>query len=249
MNLAVFDLETNGYPGTSVLSASSIAFDEAGRILGIFNRFYLPAEPFNPWLFRIHGLTPGRLLAIRARIPSPPAFIEDLPELVDFWTRWDVEGLVIHNARFDMAFLPEAVQSALPCWCSMKGLTELCALPARAGRGGGRFKWPRLGETVDILCDGPDALDPPEQAAQVERALTRRMPHVSLADCLALYRVASRVLTRTPELIRFERLFIPFRPPPGPSVPICGRAREDAFVRELLDLDQRLRELAKIPDC
>ena len=32
MNLAVFDLETNGYAGSSVLSASSIVLDEAGRL-------------------------------------------------------------------------------------------------------------------------------------------------------------------------------------------------------------------------
>ena len=49
MNIAAFDLETNGYPGTSVLSASSIVFDEAGRLLAFFNRFYLPTETFNRW--------------------------------------------------------------------------------------------------------------------------------------------------------------------------------------------------------
>ena len=88
MNLAVFDLETNGYAGSSVLSASSIVLDEAGRMLAFFNRFYLPTEPFNPYLFRVHGLTPERLLALREHIPSAPHFIEDWPDLMEFWEHW-----------------------------------------------------------------------------------------------------------------------------------------------------------------
>lgn len=123
MNLAVFDLETNGYAGSSVLSASSIVLDEAGRMLAFFNRFYLPTEPFNPYLFRIHGLTPERLLALRERIPSAPHFIEDWPDLMEFWEHWNIEGIVVHNVRFDLAFLPELAQSSLRCWCSMRGLS------------------------------------------------------------------------------------------------------------------------------
>ena len=140
MNIAAFDLETNGYPGTSVLSASSIVFDEAGHLLAFFNRFYLPTETFNRWLVRVHGLTLERLLALRARrSDGSPYFVEDWPDLMAFWDHWNVRGLVIHNARFDMAFLPEAAQLLLPCWCSMRGLTEFCALPGR-----NRFKPPRL---------------------------------------------------------------------------------------------------------
>ncbi|MBQ9564106.1 MAG: 3'-5' exonuclease, partial [Synergistaceae bacterium] len=246
MNIAVFDLETNGYRGASVLSASSIVFDGAGRVLDLYNRFYLPVEPFDSRLVRIHGLTIPRLLALRKRQPLvPSAFIEDWPALVAFWREWDVGGLVIHNARFDMSFLPEAAQAVLPCWCSMRGLTDLCALPKRSGgRGGGAFKWPKLGEAVEILCDGPNALSPTEALARAECAVEDCQAHVSLADCFALYRVAVRVLTHRPELVRFRKLRLGFQPPEREApFTVNARPRNDAFTAGVLDLEERLREL------
>ena len=246
MNLAVLDFETNGYAGTSVLSASSIVFDEAGHIFDIFNRFYLPVEPFNRYLTRVHGLTPGRLLAVRKALSAgySPYFIEDWPALAAFWDQWDIEGVVIHNARFDMAFLPEVVQAVLPCWCSMRGLTDLCALPKKEGsRGWGKFKWPRLGEVVDILCNGPAALPPPESARQAEEVVADCQAHVSLADCFELYRIAARLLVHHPGLMRFKPLRLGFRTPPLPVGPFetSVSLRQDAFTRALLDLDRRLR--------
>ncbi len=246
MNLAVLDFETNGYAGTSVLSASSIVFDGAGNILDVFNRFYLPVEPFNHYLTRVHGLTPGRLLAVRGALSAgySPYFIEDWPELVAFWDQWDVVGVVIHNARFDMAFLPEMVQAVLPCWCSMRGLTDLCALPKKEGsRGGGKFKWPKLGEAVNILCNGPTALTPPEAARWAEEAVADRQAHVSLADCFELYRIVARLLVHYPQLMRFKPLRLGFRTPPLPAGPFetSISPRQDAFTRALLDLDRRLR--------
>ena len=244
MNLAVFDLETNGYAGSSVLSASSIVLDEAGRVLALFNRFYLPTEPFNPYLFRIHGLTPERLLALRERIPSAPYFIEDWPELIEFWQRWQVEGVVIHNARFDLAFLPEAAQSGLRCWCSMRGLTELCALPkGPRSRGGGRYTWPRRQEAADILCNGPQALEAPEAARRVEAALGECRAHVSLTDCFELYRIVSRLLAHCPERVRFTPFPLPFRTPQNAPGRTAARPRHDGFTAELVELEKRLRNL------
>ena len=256
MNLAVLDFETNGYAGTSVLSASSIVFsvphgdarDETGRILDVFNRFYLPVEPFDRCLTRVHGLTPGRLLAIRGALSAgySPYFIEDWPSLTDFWDQWDIAGVVIHNARFDMAFLPERVQAVLPCWCSMRGLTNLCALPKKEGsRGRGKFKWPKLGEAVDVLCNGPAALTPPETVRQAEESVADCQAHVSLADCFELYRVVARVLLHYPELMCFKPLRLGFRPPPLPGglIEISASPRQDAFTRALLDFDRRLRKI------
>ena len=242
MNLAVFDLETNGYAGFSVLSASSIVLDEAGRMLAFFNRFYLPTEAFNPYLFRIHGLTPQRLLALREHIPSAPHFIEDWPDLMEFWEHWDVEGIVVHNVRFDLAFLPELAQSSLRCWCSMLGLTELCALPKRPGsRGGGAYKWPRLQEAADVVCNGPRALTPPEATRQAESAVGECRAHVSLADCFELYRISARILAHHPELICFAPVLLPFRMPKAATGEIKARPRHDGFTAGLLELEARLR--------
>lgn len=241
MNLAVFDLETNGYAGSSVLSASSIVLDGAGRILDFFNRFYLPTEPFNARLFRIHGLTPERILALRERIPSPPHFIEDWPDLMDFWARYEVGGIVIHNARFDLAFLPEMAQDSMRCWCSMQGLTDLCALPQRTGARGGGYKWPRLQEAVDIVCNGPRALAPTEAARRAEEAVGACSAHVSLADCFELYRVTARIQAHHPGWMRFEPLRLPFRIPGGKPYRIDAQPRHDGFTVGLLKLEQRLR--------
>ncbi len=244
MNLAVFDLETNGYAGSSVLSASSLVLDEAGRLLAFFNRFYLPTEPFNSHLFRIHGLTPERLLALRERIPSAPHFIEDWPDLMEFWERWEIEGVVIHNARFDLAFLPELAQSSLRCWCSMRGLTELCALPKRPGsRGSGSYKWPRLQEAADILCNGPRALAPPEAARNIEAAVGEHRAHVSLADCFELYRIVARVLAHHPGCIRFSPICLPFRTPRNAPRGAEAHPRHDGFTAGLLELEGRLRSI------
>ena len=246
MNVAVFDLETNGYRGASVLSASSIVFDCAGRVLDFFNRFYLPVEPFNSYLTRIHGLTPSRITALRKLSPMTPSyFIEDWPSLTDFWEEWEVEGIIIHNARFDMSFLPEMAQAVLPCWCSMRGLTDLCALPKKpGGRGSGAFKWPKLGEAVDVLCDGPNALPPNENVANAERAVGDCRAHVSLSDCFELYRVAARVMEHHPRLIRFRTLSLGFCPPKAGPCDICARSRRDEFTDGVLELEQKLRGLS-----
>ncbi|GHS90961.1 hypothetical protein AGMMS49957_17660 [Synergistales bacterium] len=213
MILAVFDLETNGGPGASVLSASSIVFDELGRILDIFNRFYLPVEKFDAFTARIHGLTPGRLGVLRAGSRHYDYFLEDWINLVYFWKESGVEGVVVHNLSFDASFLPEMAQGTFLWWCSMRGLTRHCAIPKRPGNaktGGASFKWPKLAEAVDIICNGPRALLPPPETERIEDALNGDFPHVSLFDCFELYRVVSRLSLHAPHLLRFAPSGVPF---------------------------------------
>lgn len=244
MNIAVFDLETNGYAGSSVLSASSIVFDERGRILSFFNRFYMPAEPFNRYLFKVHGLTPERLSVIRETIPSEEFFVDDCHSLGDFWDEWDVRGVVIHNSHFDMGFLPEMMQAVTPCWCSMRGLTEFCGIPRKRGQG---FKYPRLSEAAEILCCGDDALTPPPAAALAEDMAGDDLPHVSLSDCFELYRITSRVMTHMPELMQFDTLNIGYRIPP--STQRGGRSSvigiSDDFTDSLLKFDALMRDIVR----
>jgi hypothetical protein len=218
MNIAVFDLETNGMMGSSVLSASSLVFDANGALLGLFNRFYLPREPHDFYTARIHGLTPARLTALRAAIPAPLHFLEDCPGLLNFWEDFDVAGVVVHNLTFDTSFLPEIAQRSFRWWCSMRGLTSYCAIPGRPGnarRGKSRFKWPKLEEAVDILCNGPESLEPPDATARIERAMSGLQSHISLCDCFDLYRVVVRVARHHPELLNFAGHVVSFCAPPG----------------------------------
>ncbi|GHV38789.1 hypothetical protein FACS1894187_18020 [Synergistales bacterium] len=229
MIFAVFDLETNGGPGASVLSASSIVFSEDGHMLDIFNRFYLPAEKFDAFTARIHGLTPGRLSALREGARHYDYFLEDWINLVYFWKECGVQGIVAHNLSFDASFLPEIAQGDFLWWCSMRGLTQHCAIPKRPGNakiGVRSFKWPKLTETVDIICNGPRAFCPPPETERIESALSGDFPHVSLFDCFELYRVVSRLLLNAAHLLRFAPSTISFygaarrailEPPPPPA--------------------------------
>ncbi|MCL2009877.1 MAG: 3'-5' exonuclease [Synergistaceae bacterium] len=247
MNVAVFDLETNGMAGASAVSASSIVFDTGGAILDVFNRFYLPSERIDPQAVRVHGLTLERLAALREHIPSTPYFAEDWPDLLDFWEKWSVGGVVVHNLSFDAAFLPEIAQSAVRWWCSMKGLTAYCAIPKRFGRA---FKWPRLGEAADVVCNGPNALSPPEAAASIENSVGEgfAQPHVSLFDCFELYRVVSRVYLHHRDLIKFEPFTVPFCPPSRQKagaayVAAESVSREDPFISDVLAYEQKVRSV------
>jgi hypothetical protein len=245
VNIAVFDLETNGLTGSSVLSASSIVFGGEGAILGLFNRFYLPAERPDRRAERIHGLTPGRILALREHIPAPSYFIEDWPELLRFWADWKVAGVAAHNLSFDISFLPGAAQGAFQWWCSMRGLTAYCALPKRpgGGRSGAAAKWPRLEEAAAIVCGGPNSLPPPEETERAERVVGERVAHVSLFDCFELYRVVSRVAKHRMDLLRFAPFSAPFKFPHkkwNPPETFFPSSR-DSFTKSVLDCERRIR--------
>jgi hypothetical protein len=256
MNAAVFDLETNGLRGSSVLSASSIVFSDDGGVLDVFNRFYLPLEPHNRHVTRIHGLTLGRLLALREHTEAPCHFIEDWPDLLSFWDTLDVEGVVVHNLAFDTSFLPEIAQGAFRWWCSMKGLTAYCAIPKRGVSGA--LKWPKLGEVMNIVCHGPNALEPSKATEDAENAMEGGVPHVSLFDCFELYRVVSRILKHQRDLLRFAPFVTPFHPPKiSPQIHAHiseGLAYEkyegmaptrDRFVMDVLAYERRLRSVAR----
>ncbi|MDR3231162.1 MAG: hypothetical protein LBT65_06965 [Synergistaceae bacterium] len=250
MNIAVFDLETNGMRGSSVLSASSLVFDAKGALLSLFNRVYVPHEPYDSRAARIHGLTPARVAALRLAIPAPLHFLEDWPDLLNLWDDFDVAGVVVHNLAFDTAFLPEFAQRFFKWWCSMRGLTAYCAIPARPGnargRGEGRFKWPRLSEAVDILCEGPRSMDVPDAAARIEGAVNDLHPHISLCDCFDLYRVVVRVAYRHPELLNFAPHVIHFCPP-SEGEPVVQDfqtpPRRDRFTIGILEYEQKLRSV------
>jgi hypothetical protein len=228
-------------------------FDGDGALLDIFNRFYLPQERPDRYAVRIHGLTPGRLLALResaaASLGAPRYFLEDWPDLIEFWESWDVTGVVVHNLPFDTSFLPEIAQSALRWWCSMRGLTLYCAIPKRqgnAGTGGKRYKWPKLSEAADIVCNSPGALPPPAGTERVEAEVGEDLAHVSLFDCFELYRMVSRIARHRGDLLQFAPSVVAFRPPKIRSAPIIEEAPSpDSFTANVLRYERKLRSLLR----
>ncbi|MDR2175866.1 MAG: hypothetical protein LBO82_08015 [Synergistaceae bacterium] len=252
-NMAVFDVESNGMMGSSVLSASSIVFGGDGTLLDIFNRFYLPHERFDPYAVRVHGLTPGRILALRessaASFGAPRHFLEDWPDLIEFWEGWNVAGVVVHNLPFDTSFLPEIAQSALRWWCSMRGLTLYCAIPKPSGNiaaGGKRYKWPKLSEAADIICNSPRALSPPAETERAEAEAGEGAAHVSLFDCFELYRMVSRIARHRGDLLRFAPSVVVFRPPKTHAAPAAGTSpAPDRVTADILDYERRLRALLR----
>ena len=245
MNIAVFDLETNGLQGSSVLSASSLVFDPEGRVLDVFNRFYMPRERPDPYAARIHGLTPRRILALRGdKNADAIYFLEDWPSLLEFWQERDVEGIVVHNLPFDTSFLPDLAQISFRWWCSMRGMAEYCLIPKRpgnVGREGGAYKWPRLSELADCVCNSPAALAPSMETKRLEGVMGEVQKHVSLSDCFELYRVVSRVARHRPDLMPFLPCLTPFRPPRKTVEKINAVPQCDPVVARIADYEKKLR--------
>lgn len=240
MNLAVLDLETNGFQGTSVLSVSAVVFDHAGRVLDAYDRYYFPEEEFSPGALGVNGLYPERIAFLRkAGRYRSELFLDEAEDFDGFLQDWGVENVVVHNVTFDTAFLPPEIVRYRKWWCSMRGMTRYVGSFGTFGR----TKFPKLGELKLRL---QAAMEPPEETRTLEEAVgeTDLQAHTSLADCLDLYGIVMRVLANRPDLVRFQPLSIPFSPPGGRNLPRQGQVepRADAFVLSHLKLKRRLAE-------
>jgi hypothetical protein len=213
--------------------------------LGLFNRFYIPHEPYDAGAADIHGLTPARIAALRLSIPATVHFLEDWPNLLDFWDRFGIAGIVVHNLSYDTSFLPEIAQNAFKWWCSMRGLTGYCAIPKRAGKAGNGFKWPKLEEATDILCNGPRRLSPPPETERIENVLGNLKSHVSLCDCFDLYRVVVRIARHCPEMPNFASHVAPFRAPgkKRTAKSLSVAPLPDRFTRSIIVCERKLRSV------
>jgi DNA polymerase III epsilon subunit-like protein len=197
MNFAVLDLETNGFKGKSVVSASSIVFDEDGKILDFFNRYYFPSEKPDGGAIKVHGLTPSRISLLRRGSSYPEYFADDCHSLSLFWEYCRVDGITVHNLGFDSSFLPQSSKKRWKWWCSMIGLTDFCRIPGRRGR----YKWPKLDEAKKIMLS---AFSGSEDTEKAEREISGQICHNSLSDCFDLYSIFIRVWQNRPDLVKFR---------------------------------------------
>lgn len=239
----VFDVESNGFRGTSVLSASSIVFGGDGKILDYFNRFYFPEEGrIDPGALKVHRLNLERIAFFRQEGGYEAHFLQDAGALADFWRRWNVGGIIIHNLNFDISFLPKIPEfTSLSWWCSMMGLTDFCRLPG----GKDKYKWPKMGEAAAVVRDKCPA---PGAVAENERSMGGPMPHYSLSDCFELYGAAARILSSCPELVSFGRHSWRHTPPRTGGILSHPLPLKDDYVAEGLAYGANLADAAGQPD-
>ncbi len=196
MNFAVLDLETNGFKGKSVVSASSIIFSDHGIILDFFNRYYYPTERPDEGAIKVHGLDPSRINWLRREYSYPKHFADDWDSLSIFWEHNHVEGITVHNLGFDTSFIPDSAKRNWKWWCSMLGLTDFCKIKGKKGQ----YKWPKLEEAKRITMK---TLSADENVIKTERAISSHICHNSLSDCLDLYSIFIRIWKNRPDLAKF----------------------------------------------
>ena len=120
-NIIFFDVETNGFQGSSVLSMSAIKVNynsekseiekERWTKLEEFNRFYFrnDGEELNKGAINVNGLTDDVILSERKNIIQstgieyPLTFKEDMDNFFMFCQ--DTNHFVAHNIKFDRSFI------------------------------------------------------------------------------------------------------------------------------------------------
>jgi DNA polymerase-3 subunit epsilon len=146
----VFDVETNGFSGSSVLSISAIKFEFKNQIITELSketRYYFrdKDEKLNEDAVNINGLTDSIIKEKRGDVTYAEHFVED-----DFWIDFfkDVDVLIAHNVKFDMSFLYfiDEINPNVKYSCTMLANVHIVKEPDR--RVYGKFKWPTLEKTA-----------------------------------------------------------------------------------------------------
>jgi len=145
----VFDLETNGFHGSSVLSISAqkclFVRGKKVSVLGDYNRFYFPVEKFNWQAIKINGLGRTAVTAKRGSATYAQNFIDDITA----FKRWceGIEHFVGHNIiKFDCEFFPKDFKFT-HVFDTMLETVELCKIL----RDDGKNKFPKLREAAEFF--------------------------------------------------------------------------------------------------
>lgn len=143
-----FDVETNGFKGTSVLSISAMKIlfntETLEMIkLGEFDRFYFrnDGEEINLGAIKINGLTDEEIEKRRSQSIEkyPRTFIEDIDNFKDFCE--NAEHFVAHNIKFDRDFIPFILKYQFD---TMLENIDIVRIYGDYG-----YKWPKLMECAD----------------------------------------------------------------------------------------------------
>ena len=147
-NVIVFDTETNGLNGCSVLSISAIKILvdlelKCCKEVKKFNRFYFrnKNEEINEAAIKINKLTDEKINFKRQGADYPKHFEKD-DEFKKFCS--DTEYFVAHNINFDSKFLPFELKYK---FCTQKSNINIVKKESGIE---GRYKYPSLMETAEF---------------------------------------------------------------------------------------------------
>ena len=149
-NIIFFDVETNGFQGSSVLSMSAIKVNYNSENTGEernkwkkvseFNRFYFrnEGEELNEGAINVNGLTDENISILRKDRNYSKYFEEDY-DFEDFCD--GVKHFVAHNISFDSQFLNIPYMRK---FCTMNENVNNVKIEGKYGK----YKWPKLNETA-----------------------------------------------------------------------------------------------------
>ena len=136
--IIVFDTETNGFAGASVLSISAIKVVDF-EIVEEYNRFYYPIEPFNKQAIAVNGLDYDTINKLRKNVNYPNRFKDDLNSFYVFIE--NATHFIGHNISFDLQFIEPIKLTHI--FCTMRSNINIIKLPYRNG-----YKYPKLLEAA-----------------------------------------------------------------------------------------------------
>ena len=146
-NIIFFDVETNGFKGSSVLSMSAIKVNydfeksEWSKV-SEFNRFYFREEDeeMNEGAINVNGLTDEVIALERKKLKDkigeyPLTFRIDMDNFFMFCQ--DTDHFVAHNISFDRSFVDFSLKNQFD---TMKENIDILKIENNCGN----YKWPKL---------------------------------------------------------------------------------------------------------
>ena len=146
-NIIFFDVETNGFKGSSVLSMSAIKVNydfeksEWSKV-SEFNRFYFREkdEEMNEGAINVNGLTDEVIAFERKKLKDkigeyPLTFKSDMDNFFMFCQ--DTDHFVAHNISFDRSFVDFSLKNQFD---TMKENIDILKIENNCGN----YKWPKL---------------------------------------------------------------------------------------------------------
>lgn len=187
-NIVFFDVETNGFTGSSVLSISAIKvnydFDrDKWTKIGEYDRFYFrnDGEELNEGAVKVNGLSDDVIEEKRRNVKYARTFKEDMDSFYLFCE--DVNHFVAHNIKFDRSFIDFPLKNQFDTM-----MENINIVKSGINENLGTYKWPKLMECAQFY-------NVPFEENQL---------HGSLYDVLITFRVFFKM---TKNIFGKERVF------------------------------------------